>query len=281
MKDAEHFWRMAGDSLRFEYRGGAVTHLEGVHTTGWRTMPDIVTAHVPLGHAIIELEGGTKIPLKTGECLCIGLGMTHRITMTSQQEISRWSHFNYFAFGSLNLSTLIRPHLVIKGDAAEKIGDLNAALAENRVAAPSLRRAIAHQAMGFSLLRILVDNAELPTQSLERVQELQRLAPVLECIHRDLEGALDQERLAKIAHLSVSRFRAVFQHALGTAPRDYIGGLRLQRAQEFLLSTDLPVNEIAARTGHDDPFHFSRIFKKKCGVSPSEYRNRARINAVM
>ncbi|HYF49669.1 MAG TPA: AraC family transcriptional regulator [Planctomycetota bacterium] len=281
MSAADEFWRMAEASLRFEYHAGAVTHLEGSHTTGWRTMPDMVTAQIPIGHAMIEFDRVARTPLKTGECLCIAPGVRHRITMMSQEEISRWSHFNFFVLGSLNLASLLVPPQTIPGKAAEKIGDLNEALASVAQQPPSLRRMAALHAMGFSLLQILVECSESTVADIERLQATQRLAGVLDLIHRELDGDLDQERLARVAHLSVSRFRAVFHATLGTSPRDYIGGLRLQRAQQLLISTDLPVNAIAAQTGHGDAFHFSRIFKKKCGVSPSEYRERARVNVVM
>ena len=41
----------------------------------------------------------------------------------------------------------------------------------------------------------------------------------------------------------------------------------------LLKETDLPVREIAFQTGYDDPLNFSRMFRKVCGVSPTQFRN--------
>ena len=112
----------------------------------------------------------------------------------------------------------------------------------------------------MQLLQLLIEVSAPRLNTVESLQEAVRLAPVLSHIHHHLDTALDQDRLARMAHLSVSRFRAVFTRALSASPRDYIGNLRLQRAQQLLIGTDLNVNEVAAQTGHDDPFHFSRIW---------------------
>jgi len=42
------------------------------------------------------------------------------------------------------------------------------------------------------------------------------------------------------------------------------------------LAGDLPVKAVAAETGFGDVFHFSRLFRKRCGTSPSAYRTQVR-----
>jgi transcriptional regulator GlxA family with amidase domain len=48
--------------------------------------------------------------------------------------------------------------------------------------------------------------------------------------------------------------------------------LRAQRSAFLLRTTTLAVREVAAQVGFEDPFHFSRFFKRQMGVSPREYR---------
>ena len=49
--------------------------------------------------------------------------------------------------------------------------------------------------------------------------------------------------------------------------------VRISEARRLLKETDLPVREIAFQTGYDDPLNFSRMFRKVCGVSPTQFRN--------
>jgi transcriptional regulator GlxA family with amidase domain len=48
--------------------------------------------------------------------------------------------------------------------------------------------------------------------------------------------------------------------------------LRIGRAKDLLTGTALPVQQIAIQLGFDSPFYFSRIFKKKTGLAPQEWR---------
>ncbi len=93
-----------------------------------------------------------------------------------------------------------------------------------------------------------------------------------EYIARNYAHPLTVEALAQMEHLSVSRYRARFRALAGKAPKDYLTETRLRKAMELLAGTNLSVGEIAELVGFGDQLYFSRIFKKKIGVSPSAYR---------
>ncbi|MBD0403932.1 AraC family transcriptional regulator [Flammeovirga sp. EKP202] len=84
---------------------------------------------------------------------------------------------------------------------------------------------------------------------------------------------LSLEDLAKLCHLSLSSFKREFQKVYDETPSKYLSIQRIKKAKELLQSTTLPINEIAYDVGYNDPLYFTRIFKKKEGVSPSQYRN--------
>jgi transcriptional regulator GlxA family with amidase domain len=52
--------------------------------------------------------------------------------------------------------------------------------------------------------------------------------------------------------------------------------LRLQRARELLEITDLPMSEIAAHVGYDDPSYLARLFRRHFGTTPVSYRRERR-----
>ncbi len=100
------------------------------------------------------------------------------------------------------------------------------------------------------------------------------LEAVLEHIENGLgDPTMDVNTLAAVAHLSASHFAHMFRRYAGISPKQLLLRKRMERAEALLISTHLSVKEIASRSGYDDPYHFSAIFKKWTRVSPMHYRN--------
>lgn len=78
------------------------------------------------------------------------------------------------------------------------------------------------------------------------------------------------------SHIGVGRkyLFAMFKRALNLSPKDYIIYYRIERAKDFLLDAQLPIGSIAYSVGYRDPLTFSKMFKLKTGMSPTEYRKR-------
>lgn len=64
----------------------------------------------------------------------------------------------------------------------------------------------------------------------------------------------------------------LFRREYGTTPYDYQINEKMRIARRLLGDTAIPVAEIAASIGYDDPKYFSGLFRKKCLMSPREYR---------
>lgn len=86
----------------------------------------------------------------------------------------------------------------------------------------------------------------------------------------------DIKALAKTACLSASHFRKLFRQYVGTAIGDYLLVCRMRKAAAELEQTDKTAQQIAYETGYDDPAQFSKMFKKKIGLAPREYRKSIR-----
>lgn len=78
--------------------------------------------------------------------------------------------------------------------------------------------------------------------------------------------------MARRAHLSPSRFAAVFRQRFGLSPGRYFLRVRIGYAMDLLRSTDLPLQQIAESCGFADEHHFSKAFKRLVQVSPGAYR---------
>ena len=68
----------------------------------------------------------------------------------------------------------------------------------------------------------------------------------------------------------------VFKKHVGISPKEYILDYRMRRAKDFLADPSLPVGSIAYSVGYKDPLTFSKIFKQRTGLSPSDYRQSLR-----
>lgn len=82
------------------------------------------------------------------------------------------------------------------------------------------------------------------------------------------------EAVAQACGLSTSRLSHLFKEQTGQTPQRYSEELRMRLAQQLLAHSSLPVAEIAAETGFEDPFYFAKRFRRFARCSPSEYRAR-------
>ncbi len=78
--------------------------------------------------------------------------------------------------------------------------------------------------------------------------------------------------LAKQYGFSPATFRRHWNSAFSTPPHKFILNLKIYNAYRLLLSTDLPINEIAYDSGFSDPLYFTRLFSAYFGLSPSKIR---------
>jgi AraC-like DNA-binding protein len=88
----------------------------------------------------------------------------------------------------------------------------------------------------------------------------------------ELHRQLTVEEMALKHGLSTSHFSNLFRKATGMPPLDYFIHLKLQKACLMLYNSDIRVKKIAEEIGYDDPYYFSRLFKKYMKVSPDQYR---------
>ena len=99
-----------------------------------------------------------------------------------------------------------------------------------------------------------------------------RLQPAIDMIRENPARDFTLIELARLCNSSVFHFARSFSAATGFAPFRLQRTLRLQKARELLLETDLSVGDVAIAVGIDNLTHFSRLFREYFGCSPREYR---------
>ena len=98
-------------------------------------------------------------------------------------------------------------------------------------------------------------------------------------IHEHLDGPLSLDELAGCVNLSATHFSRLFRRYFGSSPMHYVIQQRMARAASLLAETAAPIKQVAHAVGYDDPYYFSRLFKRTVGLAPGAYRKRAQAPA--
>ena len=99
-----------------------------------------------------------------------------------------------------------------------------------------------------------------------------RLLKVLALMRDDLARPWTLDELARESRLSIPHFTELCRRQTGMPPLGLLIRLRLQRAMDLLQQGNHNVAEAAVAVGYDDPFYFSRLFRKHMGMAPSACR---------
>ncbi|MBQ7364899.1 MAG: helix-turn-helix transcriptional regulator [Clostridia bacterium] len=130
-----------------------------------------------------------------------------------------------------------------------------------------------------ALLSILLDFAKATVKEDVGVSSSALVARSTAYIHEHIAEPLTVADLAAREYLSSGRYRELFRRVIGMSPQEYILRLRINMACDLITNTPLPIAEIALAVGCPDSRYFSRLFMKRVGMSPSDYRKRKQAEA--
>jgi AraC family transcriptional regulator len=111
--------------------------------------------------------------------------------------------------------------------------------------------------------RINVANQGMPRVRLNRVFAL---------VEEKLADNIRLVELAEAAGMSVFHFAKMFKKSTGQSPYQYVMARRIDTAKQLLRNQAMSVLEVSVRTGFVDQRHFTRVFRRKIGASPTAFR---------
>ena len=109
-------------------------------------------------------------------------------------------------------------------------------------------------------------------QLVENAERHDRIKPALDVMKSKLAEHISLEELAGACHLSSSHFCRLFRQITGCSPIQYLLDIRLQEGATLLKRTDNTITQVAYNVGFDDVGYFSKKFKEKFGVSPTQLK---------
>lgn len=223
------------------------------------------------GRGWVEADG-RRLPLARGDIASLPAYQPHRYGANDDTPWSlAWVHFAgtesdaWLESATGRSATTTTCH--VPPERLESLGfDRVHAVLENGYGVRELVEAAA-------LLRVTLSTlSRLRVQSAGSVSAQERVAAAISRVRANWSVPHRVSELAASAGLSVTHFMALFRRQTGFPPIDFLLRLRVQQGAQLLATTTRTVSEIALQSGFDDPYYFTRCFRRIMGCSPRAYR---------
>lgn len=142
----------------------------------------------------------------------------------------------------------------------------------------SLNRQTNIQMLFFNLLSLILNKYTSSASDIEANDVFKRyrsnIHGVLKYIDENFSRPINSDKIYRVATMSSSSFSYIFKSVTGMTLIDYINHVRITKAQSLLLSSDMPITNVAIDCGFKNLVTFDRIFKRIAGISPSAFAAR-------
>jgi len=99
-----------------------------------------------------------------------------------------------------------------------------------------------------------------------------RIINTLKYIHENTDKNITLSQLADIACITEDHLIRIFKKEMECTPLKYVNIKKIEKAQLLLLTTDMPIKDVAMELSLDNISYFNRVFKHHIGKTPTEYR---------
>lgn len=222
------------------------------------------------GQGFAEIDGRVTL-VGSGEAVLLLPGVPHVYGASPERPWSiLWINFTG------NVVDFLRERLEIEGGGM--------ILRQNiRETLPLLQDMLATLAEGQDLMRLMEASAclqlalcRMTAANLCHGAQRQHVERARQYLLDHIEQETSLEELS--AAIGVSKFYLIriFKAHFGTSPMEYLRGVRMQRACDLLLESNLPVKEIGRQLSYSSSYHFAQCFRQYAGCNPSVFRRSMR-----
>lgn len=249
---------------------------------------EIELLYIRKGSAVVQIDEKESV-VREGEAAFIPSGAIHTAVVHGSKEF--WFNavvfnINFLTSGvsdviqlqyidRIKLRGILLPLFIGKRAAWERriIDELVFLFAASRRKAAGYELSI--KGSLFKVFAELVSQSvDAPATTQRTKQDLDRLKLVIQYIHANYPQKLSLDDMAALSNLSKYYFCRFFKLCIGKSPVEYLHFYRILKSEELLKETNLKVLDIAFEVGFNDLSHFTRLFHKQTGLTPSQFRNR-------
>jgi AraC family transcriptional regulator len=274
--------QVADSSTFFLQLSGPWRERVSVALGGWeRCRPDYTVARTRYAYTVIELVvggrgkctlDGTEHRLEAGVCFASGPRTACRIETEADTPLEKF----FFALAGAGVTRSLTQAGFLHGRARRvaAVGDLRVMAEE--ITREGRRHGPASTPICSRLTEVLLLKiGEAPARAASLGANIgseaargnfERCRALIDMNAAEWRGL---EEIATAVQLEASSVCRLFRRFLGVSPHQYLRRRKMALAAAFLLEKGARVQDVAARVGMDDPFHFSRSFRLVHGVAPS------------
>ena len=225
-------------------------------------------------------DGDLKYTLSPDEYLILAADREHYGYKESSEGVSYyWCHFNITGEYRLEKDMSGREILSFGEDGAYKISTFGRLLDSHKIhllcrqlmdtssTDTMLTRSICQSFLNALIGELALNLSELSVINKEKVYS------VIEWIKLNATGVKNIKEIASFFGYNPEYLTTLIKKTTGKTLIEHLNDSRIERAEKLLLSHNLSIMEVAYTCGFSDEKYFSRVFKKKNGLSPVRYKN--------
>jgi AraC family transcriptional regulator of arabinose operon len=218
------------------------------------------------GKGVIELAG-EKYSMKINEVFCIPSRVGHRYYADHQDPWSiLWVHFKGT---NTHIFPLIEKRIihVETSEANDRLQLLFSLL----IGVLERNYTLGNFIYTSQLLSVILSEIYFREKVSDNDKQNQHLTKAIRFMYSNVYNMMTLDDLADYMKLSKSYLNNIFERYVHRSPVDFYIHLKMKQACNLFKMSDMLVYEVSKKLGYQDPYYFSRIFKKVIGVSPRDY----------
>lgn len=236
-----------------------------------RVLRDYSLVYLTQGRGVFRVRGSRPLHVSAGDVLLIHAGVWHDYAPSPETGWKEyWMMFNGKQAERL-ISQIELPRRVpmMHYGVDESLHHLFTQMLKVAEEMPPLADVI-HSGLVLQMAALIQSRIQLQREQGEREESFIQKAKQ----HLAEAGGhpVDMKHLAQSLGVSYPHFRRVFKTSTGLPPQQYLLNLRINRAKQLMEEPGIKLSDAARRAGFDDPYYFSRVFKQKTGITPSQWR---------
>jgi AraC-like DNA-binding protein len=238
-----------------------------------RRLSDYQVLYITKGKGVFESEITGTRRINAGDVFILFPGIWHRFKPDNDSGWDEyWVEFNGDLINHYRSKEFLSPEnpvitIGIKGEIAENYTKVIELIRKEKPGFQYIASGILLQILGQMF-------ASKKYHSFEGKEIEGKIKQAKLAILENLSHTILQEELAKSVGLGYSLYRKKFKEYTGVSPAQYQIQLRINKAKDLLIASNLSHKEIAHNLGFETADYFFRLFRKKTGVTPSDFREK-------